>query len=77
MIQPGDVEQLAAEGRANFGKLLGLLVVVMFGCCCWGVVWRRELVRSRLTPNETNRTAEGEVPVTEIAQQVTLRVGPQ
>lgn len=77
MIQPGEVEQLAAEGRANLGKLLGLLVVIMLGCCCWSVVWRRELVRSRLTPNETLRTAEGKVRVTEIAQQATLRVGPE
>ena len=77
MILPGDVEQLADEVRVHFRKLLGLLVVVMLGCFCWSVVWRRELARSSLTPNEKTRTADGEVPVTETAQQGTLRVGPQ
>jgi hypothetical protein len=77
VILPGVVEQLADEDRGNFLKLLGLLAVLLVGCGCWAVVWRREPSNMHPTDGKIVQSRNVDVPAAEIAQRVASSIERQ
>ncbi|MDB5338883.1 MAG: hypothetical protein JWN70_4502 [Planctomycetaceae bacterium] len=69
MLLPADMEQLTDEDRANFKKLLGLLLLFLVGCGCWAVAWQRNVARSDRTDSRNVQIENAKAPTVELIQQ--------
>lgn len=69
VLLPADTEHLNNAERANFQKLVGLLLVFLIGCGCWAAVWHRNQSQASRTGGRQVQIEHAMEPQVELIQQ--------